>query len=306
MTIATVSVENKTMRYLIFIASAALYPALCAAQDESTQEDTGIIEAIIDAKAYPCFDAYEGKPRQAEYVIDSDSDYRQYKEFLQKPCDFPDVDFNKHTLLGMYGGGNNYCNVEYFRNVEIDKANSRYVFTLTVLQKGFCKRAVRWHWHWVLVPRLPESYEVQFKENRIRDKSTASEKATPVSPSNNDRTNQCKSISGSIVTPGQSGIYGKTVRGPNRPVNSESDTTDPYTPFPATGVIKTVTDNKEVARFTSDVNGEFRVSLPPGKYVIEPLPVNNKRWPRPDSPCVVAVDPNHSVEIKIQYDTGIR
>jgi hypothetical protein len=206
----------------------------------------------------------------------------------------------------MYGGGNNYCNVAYFRHVENDKANVRYIFTLTVLQQGFCKRAVRWQWHWVLVPRLPESYEVEFKVNRIRDTIKTSQNEKPVSPSSIDRTYPCKSITGSLHTRGQSGVYGKIVLGPTRPVNSEGDTTDAYTPFQSAGVVKRATGNKEVARYTSDVNGEFRISLPPGKYVIEPLPVNKKKWPRPDSPCVVAVEANHSLEIKIQYDTGIR
>ena len=294
------------LRYIILIIFAALYSSPCAAQHESMNRNPGIVQMVIDAKAYPCFDAYEGRPRQTEYVIDSESDYRRYKESFQKHCDFSDIDFDKHTLLGMYGGGNNYCSVEYFRHVEDDQANARYIFTLTVLQKGFCKRAVRWHWHWVLVPRIPESYEVEFKVDRIREKSKTSEKEKPVSPSSIDRSYPCRSITGTTFTPGQSGVYGKTVSGPTRPVNSEDDTTEAYMPFRASGVVKRVSDNKEAGRFTSDVNGEFRVSLSPGKYVIESLPINNKPWPRPDSPCVVVIKENYSVEIRIQYDTGIR
>ncbi|HEX8038260.1 MAG TPA: hypothetical protein VF490_03895 [Chryseosolibacter sp.] len=239
-------------------------------------------------------------------MIDSETAYRRYKESFTKPCDFPDIDFEKQTLLGMFGGGNNYCNVEYFRHVENDKAHARYIFTLTVNEKGFCKMAIRWHWHWVLVPRLPESYEVEFKVNRVRDAVISPGNEKPKPPPEIRPANECPSITGYSSTPGTSGISGKVVKGPVRPVNRDSDTTDSYSPFRAAVVIKRASDKKQIGRINSDDRGEFRVPLRPGTYIVEPLPVDKKQWPHPDPPCIVTVKANSHVEIRFKYDTGIR
>ena len=297
------------MRHRIFTIITALSCATGSAQDTLNHGGTRIIETTIDAKTYPCFFLSDGRLRQARYVIDSESVYSKYKENFRKHCDFPVIDFNKHTLLGIYAGGNNYCNVAYRTHVEDDQANARYVFTLTVIQNGFCKRAVRWRWHWVVVPRPPESYRVEFEVNRIREKVRTSKSETQESASDIDQTHVSGSINGSDcsdLTPGKSGIHGKTVSGPTRPVNISGDTTDAYVPCQGAGIVRRAKDNKEVARFTSDPDGKFRVSLPPGKYIIEPLLLDKKPWPRPDSPFAVTIVANQSVEIRIKYDTGIR
>ncbi len=298
--------NSMTMRYSFLIIIPALYSAPCPAQHELATRDPGIIESVPDTRAYPCFDVYEGKPAQTQYVIDSESAYQRYKENFSKPCDFPEIDFEMHTLLGMYGGGNNYCDVEYFMHVENDKAHARYIFTLTVNQKGFCKMAVRWHWHWVLVPRLPESYEVEFKVNRVRDAVATPGNEKPKPASEIRPAPECKSITGYSSTPGESGISGKIVKGPTRPVNRDGDATDSYMPFQAGLIIKRARDKKQIARFNSDARGEFRVSLRPGTYIVEPLRADKKQWPRPDAPCPVTVKANTYVEIRIAYDTGIR
>lgn len=290
------------MKHLVLAICATLYVATCHAQHDLT--NAGIIETVIDVGKYPCFDLYERKPAKPEYVIDSKDAYRQYQESVGNECDFPDVDFTRHTLLGMFGGGNNYCSVEYFRNVTKDQASAAYVFTLNVLERGFCKRAVRWHWHWVLVPKLPQFYEVAFKVNRIRDK--ASQPEQPVSATKPSQVYPCKAVISTVSTPRQSSVYGKVVAGPNRPVNVDGDTTDPYTPIQASCIVRSATDDKVVAKFSSDLNGEFRVSLRPGQYRFEPLPINKKPWPRPRSTCAVTVRAHEAVEIRIEYDTGIR
>jgi hypothetical protein len=293
------------MKYLVLLIYAAMFtPAASSAQHDLA--NTGIIETTIDVSRYPCFDVYDERPRQTQYVIRSGDDYLAYQESVGKSCDFPEIDFTKHTLLGMFGGGNNYCSVEYFRNVTNDKTNGVYLFTLNVLEKGYCKRAVRWHWHWVLVPKLPESYEVAYKVNRIREKDLAEQPKKSEAATQSSKSNPCKTITKSVSTPGQNSVSGKIVAGPNRPVNIDGDNSDPYSPIQASVAVKRSADNKEVARFKSDVNGEFRVSLRPGDYTFEPLPVNRKAWPRPRPACAVTVQANHSLEIRIEYDTGIR
>lgn len=157
------------MRHILLSILAGMISFAVAGQNVTAKQGMSIIETIFDAKTFPCFDLQErGRPRQSKYVIDSERAYDDYKERFGKHCDFPDIDFRKHVLLGIYGGGNNYCNAEHRLSVEDDRVRERYVYTLTVTEQGFCKMAVRWHWYWVLVPRLPESYSVQFKVYRVR------------------------------------------------------------------------------------------------------------------------------------------
>ena len=293
------------MKNCILTIFAALSLAPCPGQDGSAARGAGIIERIMDEKTYPCLHRYAESPHPKEYVIDSEEVYRRYKSKLATPCDLPDIDFNKHTLLGMHAGGNNYCSVEYRKHVEDDRTSQRFIFIVTVMQEGFCKRAVRWHWHWVIVPRLPASYRVEFKVNRIRNQAKASGNRKNESTQENSLAN-CSLAGRPVFTPGKSGISGKTVAGPNRPVNTEGDTTDSYVPYRSAGVIRRAADNKVVFRYSADADGEFWVPLPPGKYRINPQPSNNGPWPRPGAPCDVVVQPDHYVDIILRYDTGIR
>lgn len=288
------------IRSLLLTVFTTFVSGVCRPQDATPTTGPGIIESILDTKSWPCLDVYEGKAGRKEYVIDSQVAYDELKERLGQSCSVPDIDFSRHTLLGMYGGGNNYCSVEYRRHVEDDRAHARYIFTLTVIERGFCKRAVRWHWHWVLVPKIPESYRVEFNVIRVRERNPEGNTTAA------RRGYVCHNVTGTISTPGRSGIQGKTIAGPSRPVNSDNDTTDAYRPISSTGVIRRLSDNREVARFTSDAHGAFTVALSPGKYVLEALPVNGKPWPRPDSPCVVVIEPNQHLTVRIRYDTGIR
>lgn len=165
------------MRRILLAILAGMISFTSAGQNELAKQDTGIIETIFDARTFPCFDLQEsGRPRQSRYVIDSESEYSGYKERFGERCHFPDIDFLKHVLLGIYGGGNNYCNAEHRLSVEDDRVRKRYVYTLTVTEHGFCKMAVRWHWYWVLVPRLPGSYSVQSKVYRVRDRAPSVKK----------------------------------------------------------------------------------------------------------------------------------
>ncbi len=109
----------------------------------------------------------------------------------------------------------------------------------------------------------------------------------------------------SEVVPITSGIEGRVLLGPICPVVRE-DTPCPDEPLQAIVVVWDAERTKSVGRFVSDGRGHFRLSLPPGDYLLEPEP------PDPDnpfpaaSPVEVTVLPNSWTTITIQYDTGIR
>lgn len=102
-----------------------------------------------------------------------------------------------------------------------------------------------------------------------------------------------------------SGISGKIVLGPTCPVvSTEAEKGCQDKSYQATVVVKTTDGLKEITRFTSDKNGEFRVGLQPGNYLLDPLP-GSSRFPfaKPEN---VEVEPNKFTTITIIYDTGIR
>lgn len=98
--------------------------------------------------------------RDKEHIIQSDS---QNVHALQVSFDsgasYGNIDFSQYTLLGKYA--NEACNVTFERDVSIDVAQKKYFYNITVLQCGKCK--TNWEsMNWVLVPKIPEDYTVEF------------------------------------------------------------------------------------------------------------------------------------------------
>jgi hypothetical protein len=94
--------------------------------------------------------------------------------------------------------------------------------------------------------------------------------------------------------------------GPTCPV-----VTDPPDPScadrPVDGAVLVVTtlDGVEVDRTTSDADGRFALSLPPGTYRLEPQPVEGLMGTA--EPVEFTVEPGaRALDLVIGYDTGIR
>ncbi|HEY4753783.1 MAG TPA: hypothetical protein VIH37_10885, partial [Candidatus Limnocylindrales bacterium] len=60
----------------------------------------------------------------------------------------------------------------------------------------------------------------------------------------------------------------------------------------------------EVARFTTDGSGLYRIALAPGAYTVEPQPVAGLMGT--PAPQPVTVTPGKLAGLDIAYDTGIR
>ena len=99
-----------------------------------------------------------------------------------------------------------------------------------------------------------------------------------------------------------SGIYGIVTIGLINPVEKEGELN--YKPYQATIIIKNNDNFAEIERFTSNINGTFKVYIKPGKYILEPLK-SNEPFPV-GSPIEVEVKPNQFIEVNISFDTGIR
>jgi hypothetical protein len=107
-------------------------------------------------------------------------------------------------------------------------------------------------------------------------------------------------------TPVETTVKGTVTAGPTCPV-----VTDPPDPScadrPVEGAVLIVTTpaGGEVARVTSDADGTFEISLAPGRYRLEPQPVEGLMGTAPESEFTVEGG-GPIVEIPVSYDTGIR
>ena len=112
-------------------------------------------------------------------------------------------------------------------------------------------------------------------------------------------------ISSCTTTPAQvtSGISGKVMIGPTCPV-VRPDMADQCKDKPhQANVIVKDSQGKEITRFSSDANGEFKVALKPGTYHLDPQSPN--MLPR-GKPQDVVVEDGKYTDILISYDSGIR
>lgn len=102
-----------------------------------------------------------------------------------------------------------------------------------------------------------------------------------------------------------SGVAGQVVIGPQCPViqvGREDACKDK--PYQAILVIKEREGAREITRITTRPDGAFRVALPPGTYVIEPLP-GGSFYPY-GKPETIRVEPGKFTSVTIHYDTGMR
>lgn len=117
----------------------------------------------------------------------------------------------------------------------------------------------------------------------------------------------CPTDGGTSVPPStsKSGISGIVSLGPTCPVmRNPPDPQCADKPYQTTLVVLSEDGAKTITTFISDATGKFKVSVPPGVYVIQ-SPAN-KMYPRCSSNGPVTVRANTFTDISISCDTGIR
>lgn len=100
-----------------------------------------------------------------------------------------------------------------------------------------------------------------------------------------------------------SGIQGQVFIGPACPGPVSIDSPCPNQPFQATLTIRTP-QNERVGQVTTDANGQFRLGLPAGSYIVHPEPPKEGIAYAQDQP--VDVRAGEFTSIEIVYDSGIR
>lgn len=100
------------------------------------------------------------------------------------------------------------------------------------------------------------------------------------------------------------GVAGRVVAGPTCPVEIPDDPTCNARPVTGALLIVKGAGGTEVARFTTDATGLFRIGLQPGDYTLEPQPVEGLMGTAP--PTTFSVAKGSETFLDVSYDTGIR
>jgi carboxypeptidase family protein len=96
-------------------------------------------------------------------------------------------------------------------------------------------------------------------------------------------------------------IFGMAV-GPSDDMPRQSVTAETYSQYPL--VVLSQEENKQIARVTADENGNYRVELPPGNYVLDiqdRVAKHVRAAPRP-----FTVSPGQTVRVDMNVVIGIR
>ncbi len=101
-----------------------------------------------------------------------------------------------------------------------------------------------------------------------------------------------------------SGIQGQVTEGPIRPLDIDGQPNS----APLAGVVVVVKQNGvEVARQTTDKNGDYKISVAPGAYQVVRQRVSGSfRFPRPPAAQTATVTASQYTTVNLSYDTGIR
>ena len=100
-----------------------------------------------------------------------------------------------------------------------------------------------------------------------------------------------------------SGIKGTVLLTGNCPGPQRVDESCPPRPYEGKLAIRNASDQQVVTTTTTDSKGEFKVALPPGKYLI--TQPQQTRYPLIHSPEVL-VEKNKFTNVQIQGDMGMR
>lgn len=111
--------------------------------------------------------------------------------------------------------------------------------------------------------------------------------------------------SGGGSSAGQGTLVGDVSAGPTCPVQSTDHPCPPKPVANARVTIETPSGSAVVATATTDTQGHFSVSLPPGDYRVRVEP-GNGGLPRQDQPKDVIIRAGETTSVKIELDTGIR
>ena len=105
------------------------------------------------------------------------------------------------------------------------------------------------------------------------------------------------------TTPTDSGIAGKTLMGPMCPAIRVGEEC-PDQPYQATITVNNL-EGRKIVQFQTDEQGNFKVLLAPGEYILHPETPEGKPFPYADEQRFTVL-PGEFTRLIVSYDSGIR
>jgi hypothetical protein len=105
---------------------------------------------------------------------------------------------------------------------------------------------------------------------------------------------------------GESGIEGITEIKVSHPVARENEPEPPTRPYQTDLIILTLSGRREVARLKTGPDGRFRVSLPPGEYIVKPYPEFPKRFSPRAGEHLAKVSPGQFIFVRVTFDSPLQ
>ncbi len=102
----------------------------------------------------------------------------------------------------------------------------------------------------------------------------------------------------------RTGVAGRATGGPTCPVEQPGDPSCAGRTVAGAALLVRAADGTEVAKFTTDGSGLFRIALPPGDYTLEANPVEG--YMGAPGPAPFTVTGGAETWLDAPYDTGIR
>ena len=129
------------------------------------------------------------------------------------------------------------------------------------------------------------------------------EDGPPVPPDAGSGGGAGSSDGGAGILPAGPGIAGQALAGPMCPVVKPGDPSCNDRPVAGASILIRDATGTVVAQMTTDADGRFHVSVPPGAYRVEPQPVEGLMGGANTIEVTVGAT---FKEVQIAYDTGIR
>lgn len=151
---------------LVFFAFVVMQTA-CESESDCQNQDTieGIIDTVYDLGI--CFQYMH----DTSYVIDDIIQFKQLKNKIDSlfladdnGCDTAELivpNFEAQTLLAFFSEIKG-CDAAYNRAVVKDEIQHKYIYSIEIVSCGNCNYLIP-SMNWVLVPKLPEDYTVEYK-----------------------------------------------------------------------------------------------------------------------------------------------
>jgi hypothetical protein len=158
----------KLLKFLILYAVLSLF---------SCDKGGEVIDITNDCKFYSnilstCF--YMSNDYDYDEIVIRDNDsYQRFSDAIRIPssivdCDtaqLPPIDFTYYTLLSKQTGGGG-CHATYLRKVIKDTEHKKIIYEIEVKYEGICAMIIS-NRNWVIVPKIPDDYNIEFLINDI-------------------------------------------------------------------------------------------------------------------------------------------